>query len=310
MTAPAENPRDDAEHPLAPFYRAWGYRTWSRLGTLWIASGRFSVVSVPCSRPVTATRQEVERLLEETGRLAAQFPSASRTGVERSGYWVRDPGYGPASLQRQFRQHVLRHRARCVVRPVAWAELAARGRGVLEDAFEGRPAAWPADAGAWEACCRGAEAIPRLAATGCFVDGALAAFLVSWVSARHCHVLMYHRSPRFDDVRPSHKLIADFTSGMVRRDDVDAVSLGRDLVPALGAVGDFKRHAGYRAEPVPIAAVVVPRWRAPLTHPWTRGALRGLRRLAGGRGGPLENVELLDVAATTWLPLGRLAQEP
>lgn len=305
MTAPAGNHRDDAEHPLAPFYRAWGYRTWSRLGTLWIASGRFSVVSVPCSRPVAATRQEVERLLEETGRLAAQFPSASRTGVERSGYWVRDRGYGPASLQRQFRQHVLRHGARRVVRPVAWGELAARGQGVLRDAFARKPGPWPADRGAWEACCRDADAIPRLAATGCFVDGTLAAFLVSWVSGRECHVLMYHRSPRFDALRPSHALIADFTSRTIRRDDVEAVTLGRDLIPALGAVGEFKRHAGYRPEPTPVAAVIAPRWRGLLTHPWARGALRGLHRLGGRRAGPLGNVDVLDVAAITRLPPGR-----
>ena len=297
-------PAGEAEHPLAPFYRAWGYRTWSRLGTLWIASGRFSVISVPCSHQVDASRTAVEGLLRETGRLAAQFPSTHITGIERNSYWVRDRGYGLASLQRQFRQHVLHDRARCVVRPVEWRDLAAQGHGVLRDALARQPGSGSMAPEAWAECCRIAGEIPNLTATGCFVDGDLAAFLVSWVSQRRCYVLMYYRSPRFDQFRPSHKLIADFTSQMIRRDDLDAVTLGRDLVPAQGEVGDFKRHAGYRPEPIPVAAIVDPRWHALLTHRWTRGALRGLRRLAGRRAGPLENLELLDVAAMTRLPPG------
>lgn len=298
---PAAVAIDEAEHPLAPFYRAWGYRTWSRLGTLWIASGRFSVISVPCSHPVAATRTAVEEFLRETGRIAAQFPSARSTGVERNSYWVRDRTYDLASLQRQFRQHVLHARARCAVRPVEWRELATLGDGVLRDALARQPGAAPMSAEAWAECCRVAGGIPHLTATGCYVDRELASFLISWVSDRRCSVLMYYRSPRFDEVRPSHTLIADFTRTAIRRDDVDAVTLGRDLVPAQGAVGDFKRHAGYRPEPIPVAAVVDPRWRYLLTHRWARGALHGLRRLAGRHAGPLENVELLDVAARTRL---------
>ena len=173
---------------------------------------------------------------------------------------------------------------------------------MLRDALARQPGSGPIAPETWTECCRVAGGILGLTATGCVVDGDLAAFLLSWVSRRRCYVLMYYRSPRFDAFRPSHKLIADFTSRTIRRDDVDAVTLGRDLVPAQGAVGDFKRHAGYRTEPIPVAAVVDPRYRALLTHRWTRGAIRGLRRLAGRRGGPLENVQLLDVAALTRLP--------
>lgn len=294
-------PNDDAEHPLAPFYRAWGYRTWSRLATLWIAAGRFSVISVPCSHQVATTRPAVERLLRETGRPAAQFPSADITGVERNSYWVRDRGYGIASVQRQFRQQILHHRARCVVRPVEWQELASQGHRVLGEALARQSGSAPMAPETWAACCRIAADIPSLTATGCFVNRDLAAFLVSWVSQRRCYVLMYHRSSRFDEYRPTHKLIVDFTSWTIRRDDVDAVTLGRDLVPAQGAVGEFKRHAGYQAEPLPIAAVLDPRWHGLLTNRWTRGALESLRRLAGRRDGPLGNVELLEVAARTRL---------
>lgn len=291
----------EAEHPLAPFYRAWGYRTWSRLGTLWIASGRFSVISVPCSHRVAASRSAVEQLLRETGRLAAQFPSAAVTGVERNSYWVRDRAYDLGSLQRQFRQHVLHARERCVVEPVGWRELATQGHGVLRDALARQPGSGSMAAETWAECCRVASGITHLTATGCSVDGDLASFLISWVCDRRCYVLMYYRSPRFDELRPSHKLIAHFTREVIGRDDVDAVTLGRDLVPAQGAVGDFKRHAGYQPEPIPVAAVLDPQWRGLLTHRWTRGALHGLRRLAGRRAGPLGNVELLDVATQTRL---------
>ena len=294
----------EPEHPLAPFYRAWGYRTWSRLGSLWIDAGRFSVISVPCSRRVTAARGEVERFVRDAGRIAAQFPTTAATGVLRNSYWVRDRGYGPASLQRQFRRHVAVHRDRCEVRPIAWRALATRGLPILRDACARQGCPGPTTPEAWEECCRVAGHIPGLAAAVCTVDAEPAAFLVAWVSNRICYVLMYYRSAGFDELRPSHKLIADFTRQTIGRPDVDAVTLGRDLVPAQGAVGAFKRHAGFRSEPMSVAAVLDPRWRALLTNGATRGILGSLNGLTGHRINVLGNVELLDVAAATRLPAG------
>lgn len=301
MPAP-DRTSTETEHPLSPFYRAWGHRTWSRLGTLWIEAGRFSIVSVPCSLPITASHIAVERLLRETGRIAAQFPCTGRTGVERDSYWVRDRDYDLNSLQRQFRQQVSRHRGRCMVRAVGWRELAARGWPVVCDALHRQSREVAMTREQWEDCCRIADRIPHLTATGCDVDGELAAFLVSWVSQRRAFVLMYHRSSRFDECRPTHTLIAEFTRRTIRGDDIDAVTLGRDLVPRQGAVDAFKRHAGYTPEPMPVAAVLDPRWSGLLAHGWTRGVLRSLRGLAGRRAGPLDNVDLLDVAARTILP--------
>jgi hypothetical protein len=294
----------EPEHPLAPFYRAWGYRTWSRLGSLWIDAGRFSVISVPCSRRVTATRGEVERFVRDAGRIAAQFPTTADTGVLRNSYWVRDRGYGPASLKRQFRRHVAVHHDRCEVRPIEWQELATRGLPIFRDACARQGCPGPATSRAWEECCRVASRIPGLTAAACTVGGEPAAFLVAWVFERTCFVLMYHRSTRFDEFRPSHKLIAGFTRQTIGRPDVDAVTLGRDLVPAQGAVGAFKRHAGFRPEPISVAAVLDPRWRALLTHSCTRGILGSLNGLTGHRIDALGNVELLDVAAATRLPSG------
>jgi hypothetical protein len=298
-------PHDQPKHPLAPFYRAWGYRTWSRLGTLWIDAGRFSVISVPCSHRVTATRGEVERFVRDAGRIAAQFPTTAATGVLRNGYWVRDRGYGPAFLQRQFRRQVAAHHDRCEVRSIEWRDLATSGLAIIGDARARQGCPGPATRDAWEECCRIASGIPGLSAAACTVDGEPAAFLVAWISDRICYVLMYYRWARFDEFRPSHKLIAGFTRQAIGRPDVDAVTLGRDLVPAQGAVGAFKRHAGFRPEPIAVAAVLDPRWSALLTHGCTRGILHGLHWLTGHRIGALGNVELLDVAAVTRLPTGQ-----
>jgi hypothetical protein len=295
---------DEPEHPLAPFYRAWGYRTWSRLGTLWIDAGRFSVISVPCSHRVTATRSEVERFIRDTGRMAAQFPTTADTGVMRNSYWVRDRGYGPASLQQQFRRHVAVHHDRCEVCPIEWRDLATRGLPILRDACGRQGRQGPATPEAWEGCCLIAGRVPGLSAAVCTVDGEAAAFLVAWVSDRTCYLLMDHGSARFDEFRPSHKLIVGFTTQVMSRSDIDAVTLGRDLVPAQGAVGAFKQHAGFRSEPTSVAAVIDPRWRTLLTSRGTRGLLRGLHGLTGHRIGVLGNVELLDVAAATRLPSG------
>ncbi len=290
------------DHPLAPLYRALGHRTWTRLGCLWIDVGRFSLVSVPCSDPITASLQEVEELLRTAGRLAAQFPSIIPTGVVTQAYWVHDHGYGPASQQRQFRQHVARGGNRCQVTAIEWRDLAEQGYPVLRDSLIRQGRQQQLTEASWRQCCAVAHDIPDLEATGCLVDGVLAAFLISWTWQRRCYGLLSFRWSAYDQARPSHVLVQEFTRRMMARADIDAVTLGRDMVPRQTSIADFKRHAGYREEPLSVAAVLHPGWRWLLASQRLRGSLHRLHRRSGQRWDVLENVELLDVAARSRLP--------
>ena len=57
--------------------------------------------------------------------------AAGRPGG-RGPYWLRDRGYGMQSLQRPYRQQVVRVAERCEVRRLGWEELGERRAGIHE----------------------------------------------------------------------------------------------------------------------------------------------------------------------------------
>jgi len=285
---------------LAPFFRALGHGVHARQACLWIEVGAFSLMAFPSTAAPAVTDAEAEEVLHESGRIAATFVADDR-GVPAVAWWVRDPAYGPASLQRQFRQNLRRGEGRTVVRPLTWGEFRASAHAVHRDVAAGRgttkaPSLSP---DGWERLCDAAEAVRGLEATGCFIDGALAAYVVSLVTGDVCEGILADHSPRFAESRPAHALYHGFAAMMIRRDGIRGVTVGRSSIPPNASLDSFKRHAGFQPEPIRVAAVLHPSWRPWIGPTPVRAGLRVARRLGRGWIGALDNVELLDAAAAT-----------
>jgi len=290
-----------AEHPLAPFFRSLGHRTWSRFGTLWIDAGRFTLVTIPCNVVVTATRAELVELLRDTGRIVAVFVNAAGTGVASSDFWVRDKNYSVASLQRQFRQHVTRHGQRCQVRIVPWAELASCGLKVNQDTMDRRGLKMNrcTTLEGWTEICSVAEGIPGLEATGCFIDGYMTAFVVSWTVGGACQGLLMHRDSRYQSMGAANALVFGFTRLMIQRPEVHDVTLGRGWFPAEESIDRFKRHAGYDEEPLQLAVMLNPRWAGVLGSPVTKTLLQCMDVITAHRSSLGSDLQVLDAVSRT-----------
>ena len=307
---PVEEPQENrptataAEHPLAPFFRALGHHTWSRLGALWIDAGRFTLVTIPCNVVVTATRSEIIELLRDTGRIVAVFVNAGGTGVASSDFWVRDKSYSQASLQRQFRQHVNRHGHRCQVRIVPWAELSACGLKVNQDTMDRRGLKMNrcTTPEGWADICRVAGGIPGLEATGCCIDGNLTGFIVSWTVGGACQGLLMHRDSEYQFMGAANTLAFGFTRLMLQRPEVHEVTLGRGWFPAEETIDRFKRHAGYDEEPLQLAVMLNPRWTGVLGSPVTKTLLRWVDAITARRSSIGSDLQVLDAASLTRFP--------
>lgn len=281
---------------LAPLLRALGYRVHERPDVDWVEYGLFSLMPMPSTRVVADDAAAIEPLLRESGRISASFV-ARDGGVASVAWWIRDPDYGPASVQRQFRQNLRRGEGRVVVRPVEWGELRQTGMAVHRDVAiaRGVPADRLPGPAAWDAICTAAAATPGAEATGCFVDGGLAGFMLSVTSAGVCEGLVAEVSPHRRDVRPAHALYHGFAAGMIRRPGVSAVTVGRQSIPPRGSLDAFKRHAGFVAEPIRVAVMLHPRWRWLAAGP-VRGGLHAARRLLGGRVPQFRNLDLIEAS--------------
>lgn len=285
---------------LARFLRTLGHRVHERPDVDWVEVGALSLSAVPSMSVVDPSDVEIDRLLVTSGRIAATFVDTDR-GVPATAWWVRDPGYGPQSTQRQFRQNLRRAEGLVGVRPLSWDEFRSLGLAVHRETLmaRGDRGASTLTTSGWDSLCEAAEATAGLEATGCFVDATLAGYIVSWTSAGLCEGLVADVAPRFAELRPAHHLYHGFAAGMIRRPGVRGVTVGRTSIPARSSLDAFKRHAGFRPEPVRVAAVIHPRCRRWLLSAIVRGSLRIADRLVGARLPALGNVAVLDAAAAT-----------
>lgn len=288
-------------HPLEPLFCSLGHRTYERDGHLWINVGRFSLTTSPGGLPFVMDRGEIDDLLRESGALVASFATALPTGIESVAYTIRDPNYGPKSVKRQFRQHLMRGSEHCEVRELDSNELFKQGLSVNRDTARQRnePNAPYTESSNWAEFCDTVAQDQTLLAIGCFVKGKLAAFVIGWINDERCDGLMMHHDVAFTDYRPTHKIIHGFGRIMISRPGISLVCIGRDSIPSQSSLAQFKRSAGFDLTPIRVAVLPHPGWGAILTNPWTRGTFRQLRQRMSGRIKGLENSEVLDVAAMT-----------
>jgi len=300
-TMPAETSGGGAEHPLAPFFRSLGHGTWSRLGTLWIDAGRFSLVTIPCNVVVVASRADLAGLLRDTGRVVAVAAIADAVGVESSHFWMRDRSYSHASLQRQFRQQVVRGDHDRQVRTIPWDELRVCGLEVNRETMGRRGLRMHrcTTAAGWAESCAIAAGIPGLEATGCLVGDRLASFLVSWTVQGTCYGLIMHRDARRHATGAANALVYEFTRSMLARPGVREVTLGRGWFPPEPSIDRFKRHAGYVEEPLQLAIALHPRWEGLLRSSLAHAVLRGADAVTAGRLRLADDLAVLRAAERT-----------
>jgi hypothetical protein len=286
---------------LSRFFRRLGNAVHDRDGVCWVEVGRFSLSAVPATEAIVIPRATVEAVLRDTGRLAATFVSADGVGVPAVAWWVRDREYGLPAVQRQFRQNLRRGEGMVTVRRVEWDDFRRHGLAVHREATAARRGPAPPTTGieSWNALCDLFVENEGFEAIGCFVESVLAGYIVSLATDGVCEGLLADCAPRFASLRPAHWLYHRFAAEMIRRPDVRGVTVGRQGIPARESLDAFKRHAGFRPEPLRVAAVLHPRWRNTLQSAPVRGFLRWAGGVLGRRAGPLSNVALLDAAVET-----------
>jgi len=298
------SPTGGSSHPLEAFHRSLGQFVVSRHDTLWCGAGRFTLVTFPNNQPVSATKRDIGRLLVNCGRLAAVFCPRVGSGPKVNEYRLRTKDYGLGRLQRQFRRHVLSHGPRFVTRDVTWKEMAEIGVPVHADIAARRGGIGPEhlDPIRWTAACEGADATPGLDAFGCFVDDALAGYVVDWRVGDVRHGVRIERHSGFDALRGSNVLLYEYTRDRIGRADTAEINLGRSWYPPRASLDGFKRHAGYDETGRVLAVVLHPRLETLLGSSFARRCLAGIGAIAGRRAGLRADLDVLNAARLTDIP--------
>jgi hypothetical protein len=245
---------------LARFYRSAGHQVVDFGGVTWFDASPRVLQSLPGVRLVDPPREELERHLRARRLAGVQFATHAEYGLPSCAYAVRDSAYSLDSIDRAFRQNVLRGMRSCQVRELDFGAAERLGPAVNREALARRGSRDPRflDPARWRQFCAAGRDTPGAGALGSFQAGRLAAYLVYLIDGGVCHGLHMLSSDWGRPYRSNHLLYFEFTRRMIARPDVDCVSTGLKPIPAAGDMDRFKREAGYRTEPCRLAAVLHP----------------------------------------------------
>ncbi len=290
---------------LAGFYRKTGRVALLVGGGLWVGETHLSTMTQPGAIPVNPSAKELRGLLWRMRRMAAVFACDWDTGMVAYAHVLRDRQYGMHSLQRQFRQQTRLALDACCVRPMRWDELAKSGLAVNRDTQERRGTNRPlyTDPLQWSRFCSAANETPGLEVSGCFtLAGDLAAYMTTWIHDKICHGLQLAWSSTHRHLHPTHALYFETARERISRSSIEAFMLGRQALPAMERVDQFKRHAGFLPEPRRIAVILHPLLHSCLLHPASLHLLRKLRQRLNLRSSPLHNLDVIEAASRTHIP--------
>jgi len=263
----------------AAFYETAGYPVVRTASTNWYAASSRIYHSLPDSRCIDPSEDEINGLLVSRRLIGVQFASHDRG--EASHLYCARGDYDERSLRRTFQQSVRKARVHCTVTEIGFDDLWRLGKRVNDDVRARRLWVDPhlIDPLLWRRYCDAGKQTPGIVVFGCFVAGELASWIIGGIEEQTCYGL--HMMSRADlrSLRPNNLLYYEFTRAALNRDDVECVNTGLEVAPPVGKLDRFKRYAGYRKEPCHFAAALHPLLGAVFLKRTGRSLLRLGRRL-------------------------------
>lgn len=289
---------------LAGFYAALGWEIIMEAGVLWFVCRGFSTMSVLSTVPTGIADREVRSILSRTRKLAAVYRVAAGAGLEVPMFVLRDKDYGPANLQRQFRQHVERASSFLEARECSWEEWETRAldcdrQTLARQGGSPKPGVGLLCPEVRRRIVEAAGAVPRLRIHACFHGKQIAAYLVHVALGEMCEGLLAHRvdSEKGSPTRhASHLLYYSFARAAISDPDIQAVCVGRQSIPAKESLTRFKRHAGFLPEPCHLRFRLHPLLAPFLENQFSAALLKRVRMGLSGKIPALANLEVIEQA--------------
>jgi hypothetical protein len=289
---------------LAGFYAALGRRMIVKDEVLWFDCGAFSTMSVLTTVPTGIADREVRGILCRTRKLAAVYRVAAAAGLEVPMFMLRDKDYGPANLQRQFRQHVERASSFLEARECSWEEWETRAldcdwQTIARQGGSPKPGVGLLCPEVRRRIAEAGRAVPRLRIHACFHGKEIAAYLIHVSFGGMCEGLLANRVDSEIDSptrHASHLLYFSFAKAAISDPDIQSVCVGRQSIPAKETLTRFKRHAGFLPEPCHLRFRLHPVLAPFLENQFSAALLKRVRLGLSGKIPALANLEVMEKA--------------
>lgn len=269
-------PRLTAED-YARFLALQGYRVRRTPSAFWFEANRWFFLSAPHHREYRLESEELRSLFRSWGCFGVRYAAPAESAQGKPSYQIvldRRP-YGLEQLSANVRSKVRRGLRRCDVRSANLADLEREGWELHLETLkrQNRDEAWTSDR--WARFWRAARQTPGIEGWGAWVEGRLAAFLVTVTFEDAVEFLLSRSSTEERGAYPNNALIFAVAEEMLMRRKVPEITFGLESLEPVKPLDDFKFGMGFRARPIRQVVVFHPFLRFLLNRPALREMVRG-----------------------------------
>ena len=264
--------------------RFFALRGWSPTyvgGVHWVSCGTGArwLMSLPDWAEPTISPREVAGLLRSQKMLALRYPSSDPAGIPAGLYVCREKNYSLNHVH--GKRYVKAGLNRCEIRPPTVNELLVEGIECNRDTMrrQGRDNSEFSDPKRWKRFVEAAFSVPEIQLLGAFIDGSLAAYILSCLEDGWCSILYANSRTHLQEYHPNQALAFTGTRMALQRPDISTACMGPKRVLVDDGLDEHKIRMGYQLEPNYVVIRLHPALEGLMTSSLVLGPLRLLQKL-------------------------------
>jgi hypothetical protein len=224
--------------------------------SLWYEAGPHVFQAFPYDWLISPSEKELHDLLVKNNIAAIRFSTPTEALLGKSSYHIiKKQPYTIECLKNKSRKNILLGLSRCNVEEISFTRLSKEGWVLQQNTLERQNRTDSMDQKKWENICLSADGIPGFSAWGAYVNGEMAASLLTACIGDTAYFLYSLSHEKFLDLRVNHVIFFEVTQQLLQKEGINKAFFTVQSLDAPKSVDDFKFRIGL--EPIAVRQRVV-----------------------------------------------------
>ena len=264
------------------FLEAIGHRIIVSRSGYWFNISRWFYESIPPFRVIAPDQAEINMLLRKYHVIGLKYCTNQNNGGKPSAiYLCQGKEYDLKNLHPKMRNKVRQGLRNCSVQPITFDYLHDHGVQLNQDTLirQRRDDPILCQPDRWASLCQAGEEIEGAETWGAFVNGQLAAYMITFIIDGYSNILYQMSKTDFLASRANNALTFVATQAILNYPGIQGVSYGHASIRELPGLEEFKTRLGYKKWSVNYMVVLHPLVRFMLMNRIGDTMLTGMTRL-------------------------------
>jgi len=237
---------------FAEWMRRRGHRILKSDSTWWHQQGPLTYQAFPYHWIITPPEQEIQELMLRRNILALRYSTPVTNPVGYISYHAvyEQNSYDLGQLSKWSRKNIRNGLKQCLVEQISFDYLAKEGFALQVDTLKRQKRSIGASQKWWSELTLGAMDLPGFRAWGAFVDGKLAASVITFQMVETIYLLYQQCHRKYLNLHVNNALGYMVTKNVLQIEGVRGILYGLHSLDAPASVDEFKFRMGYTSKSV------------------------------------------------------------